>query len=87
MFTVLVCVIGDKLLFYLFLVSVQYNMNIMMIKRNKTIDDLISEENKQMYFQRLYLTLETFGQLDRGEYVMLHNPKKPFQVDVYQSCQ
>lgn len=59
-----------------------------MIKRNKIVsDELISEEKKQMYLQRLYLTLDTFSQLDQGEYVMLHNPKKPFQVDVYQSCQ
>lgn len=39
---------------------------------------------KQMRLQRLYMTLEKISQLDKGEYVLLHNPKKPFQVEVYQ---
>lgn len=58
----------------------------MMVKQ-KNFDSINLENEKQMYFQRLYLTLDKLDQLDAGEYVMLHNPKKPFQVELYQSSQ
>lgn len=61
-------------------------MDIMMNKqKNVESSNLISDDKKQMYLQRLYLTIEKFSQLDKGEYVMLHNPKNPFQNEVYQS--
>lgn len=69
----------------IFLVSVQYNMDIMMIKKNNPIEDLISDANKQMYLQRLYQTLDKCLQLDEGQYMMLHNPKKPFEIELFQS--
>jgi len=59
-------------------------MDIMMIKRKFFDDNLISDNQKQVYLQRLYLTLHKLSQLDGGKYVMLHNPKKPFQVELYQ---
>lgn len=67
------------------LVSVQYNMDIMMVKQKFFDDSLISDDQKQVCLKRLYLTLQKLSQLDEGKYVMLHNPKKPFQVELYQS--
>lgn len=58
----------------------------MMIKQ-KNIESTNLEDKKQTYLQRLYLTLDKLTQLDAGEYVMLHNPKKPFQVELYQFSQ
>uniref|UniRef100_A0A2S2NRB6 NMDA receptor-regulated protein 2 n=2 Tax=Schizaphis graminum TaxID=13262 RepID=A0A2S2NRB6_SCHGA len=68
------------------LVSVQHNMDLMQVKW--TIDEtesLSSNGKDQKYLQRLYLTLDKLTQLGKGEYVLLHNPKKPFHVDLYQS--
>lgn len=61
-------------------------MDIMMIKNNLNVENDCKdlEGIKQMRLQRLYITLEKLLQLDTGEYVLLHNPKKPFQVEVYQ---
>jgi len=67
------------------IVSVQHNMDIMMIKQKFFEDSLLSDNQKQTYLHRLYLTLQKLSQLDEGKYVMLHNPKKPFQVELYQS--
>lgn len=53
--------------------------------KNMMSNELITETKKQMYLQRLYTTIDKFTQIDKGEYVMLHNPKKPFQVELYQS--
>lgn len=65
------------------IVSVQYNMDLMMVhQKNHTISD----DQQQMYLQRLCHTLDKLSQLDGGEYIMLHNPKKPFQVKIYQLC-
>lgn len=47
---------------------------------------IISDDQQQMYLQRLCLTLDKLSQLDGGEYIMLHNPKKPFQIEIYQLC-
>lgn len=58
----------------------------MMIQQKNSENNFISDDQQQMYLQRLYLTLDKLSQLDKGEYVMLHNPKKPFQVEIYQSC-
>jgi len=49
------------------------------------IESLSSNGKDQMYLQRLYLTIDKLTQLGKGEYVLLHNPKKPFLVDLYQS--
>jgi hypothetical protein len=61
-------------------------MDLMQVKW--TIDEtesLSSNGKDQKYLQRLYLTLDKLTQLGKGEYVLLHNPKKPFHVDLYQS--
>lgn len=70
----------------MYIVSVQYNMDIMMVKNHFNIENYSKDlENiKQMRLQRLYKTLEKLSQLDIGEYVLLHKPKNPFQVEVYQ---
>lgn len=68
------------------LVSVQHNMDLMLVKWTiEEIQNLSSNGKDQMYLQRLYLTLDKLTQLGQGEYVLLHNPKKPFHVDLYQS--
>lgn len=56
-----------------------------MIKKKNVESNSYLDEKKQVCLQRLYLTLDKLKQLDRGEYVMLHNPKKPLQVELYQS--
>ncbi|XP_025425073.1 uncharacterized protein LOC112693992 isoform X2 [Sipha flava] len=68
------------------LFSVQYNMDIMMVKKCLNIENCSEnlERVKKMRLQRLYITLDKLSKLDTGEYVLLHNPKKPFQVEVYQ---
>lgn len=71
---------------FFFPVSVQYNMDIMMIKGKTNLfqrNNSVSDIKKQMYLQRLYTTLDKLSQLDKGEYIMLHNPKKPYQVELY----
>ncbi|XP_025200311.1 uncharacterized protein LOC112598152 [Melanaphis sacchari] len=68
------------------LVSVQHNMDLMQVKRIiEETESVSSNGNDQKYLQRLYLTLDKLTQLSKGEYVLLHNPKKPFHVDLYQS--
>ncbi|VVC29676.1 Hypothetical protein CINCED_3A005278 [Cinara cedri] len=67
------------------IVSVQYNLDIMMIKKENRVDDLLSDTTKQIYFQRLYQTLDKCLQLDEGRYMMLHNPKKPFEIELFHS--
>ncbi|CAI6363938.1 unnamed protein product [Macrosiphum euphorbiae] len=71
------------------LVSVQHhNMDLMQVKWTiEEVESLSSNGLDQIYLQRLYLTLEKLTQLGKGEYVLLHNPKKPFHVDVYQSSE
>ncbi|XP_050428665.1 uncharacterized protein LOC126838350 [Adelges cooleyi] len=68
------------------LVSVQYNMDLMMIKERQA-DKICTkiDEKKQSYLLRLLLMFEKLKQLDEGDYVLLHNPKKPFQIEIYQS--
>lgn len=56
-----------------------------MIKKENTIENLISDVNKQMYLQRLYQTLDKCSQLEKGQYMMLHNPKKPFEIELFHS--
>lgn len=56
-----------------------------MIKQKNVESNVNLDKKKQVCLQRLYLTLDKLTQLDKGEYVMLHNPKKPFQVELYQS--
>ncbi|XP_050529480.1 uncharacterized protein LOC126899028 isoform X2 [Daktulosphaira vitifoliae] len=67
------------------LVSVQYNMDLMMLKE-KTADTISIklDEIKHTLLQRLVWTFEKLKQLDVGEYVLLHNPKKPFFIEIYQ---
>jgi len=61
-------------------------MDLMMAKWTiEEIESITSNGKNQMYLQRLYITLDKLTQLDKGEYVLLHNPKKPFHIDVYQS--
>ncbi|XP_015370182.1 PREDICTED: uncharacterized protein LOC107166134 isoform X3 [Diuraphis noxia] len=68
------------------LVSVQHNMDLMQVKWTiGEIESISSKGKDQIYLQRLYITVDKLSQLDKGEYVLLHNPKKPFHVDVYQS--
>lgn len=68
------------------LVSVQHNMDLMQVKyAMEETESLNSNGKDQKYLQRLYLTLDKLTQLGKGEYVLLHNPKKPFHVDLYQS--
>jgi hypothetical protein len=61
-------------------------MDIMMVKKCLNIENCSEnlERVKKMRLQRLYITLDKLSKLDTGEYVLLHNPKKPFQVEVYQ---
>lgn len=56
----------------------------MIKQKNVQSANLISDDKKRMYLQRLYLTLDKFSQLDKGKYVMLHNPKNPYQNEIYQ---
>lgn len=56
-----------------------------MIKQKHVESSVNFDKKKQVCLQRLYLTLDKLSQLDKGEYVMLHNPKKSFQVELYQS--
>lgn len=70
----------------LVLVSVQHNMDLMQVKWGvEEVESLSSNGKDQIYLQRLYLTIDKLTQLGKGEYVLLHNPKKPFHVDLYQS--
>lgn len=57
-----------------------------MIQQKNGENSIISDDKQQMYLKRLHLTLNKLSQLDGGEYVMLHNPKKPFEVEIYQLC-
>lgn len=54
---------------------------------NSITKTFISDEKKQMHLQRLHQTIDKLTQLDEGEYFMLHNPKSPFEVNLYQSSQ
>ncbi|CAH1736126.1 unnamed protein product [Aphis gossypii] len=61
-------------------------MDLMQVKYTmEETESLNSNGKDQKYLQRLNLTLDKLTQLGKGEYVLLHNPKKTFHVDLYQS--
>lgn len=47
--------------------------------------DEFPDDKKQLYLQRLYRTIDRCTQLNKGDYIMFHNPKKSSQVELHQA--
>lgn len=56
-----------------------------MVKSKDVNDkDAFPDDKKQIYLQRLYRTIDRCTQLNKGDYIMFHNPKKSSQVELHQ---
>jgi len=46
-------------------------------------NNFLSDDIKQKLLHRLYLTIDKLSQFDRGDYLLLHNPRKKLQIEIY----